>query len=174
MSKNSGTDWGVQDDQQMDDVDDNEINDGRGLEVANPSDFFHRRDSDDELQPVLQQIPGREQAMRVVPPTTGDYQKFHLGDEERLYADDELFAEFVNAFFVDLEDEVTEQDVRENLIAFGAEPLVDMVKRAGGMDMKDALDQRQIEQMMELMGGEDLDFQQLIKLADERDEDEET
>lgn len=146
------------------------IADGADLEIASPEDFFHRRDSDDELQPVEQQVPGREVAMRVRPPTQGDYQKYHLDDPDELYDDDQLFAEFVNEFFVDLEWEVTAQDVQEDLIAFGAEPMVDMVLRAGGQDMKDALDQRQIDQMKRLMGDEGLDFGALIDAADRMDE----
>lgn len=156
-----------------DDTSTNSINDGEGMEIADPNDFFHRRDSEDELQPVLQQVPGRDQAMKVIPPTTGDYQKYHLENEDKLYGDDELFAEFVNQFFVDLDWEVTAEDVENNLIAFGAEPLVDMVKRAGGQDMKDAIEERQIEQFMDLIGGDgDMDFQKLIEAGQEMEEDE--
>lgn len=160
-------------DSSIDASDDNNINDGEGLEIASPSDFFHRRDADDELQPVVQQVPGREEAMRVIPPTTGDYQKFHLDDEDALYDDDELFAEFVNKFFPDLDFEVTAADVRDNLIAFGAEPLVDMVKRAGGQDMKDAIDERQIQRMMEMLGDDDeFDFQKLIEAGRQMEEED--
>lgn len=150
----------------------NSINDGEGLEIADPNDFFHRRDSDDALQPVVQQIPGRDQALRVIPPTTGDYQKYHLNDESQLYEDDALFAEFVNQFFPDLEDDVTEDDVANNLVAFGAEPMVDMVKRAGGQDMKDALDEREIQRMMTYFGDADggMDFQKLVEAGQEMEE----
>lgn len=156
-------------------TEDSTINDGDGLEIAKPGDFFHRRDSDDELQPVVQQVPGREEAMRVIPPTTGDYQQFHLDEDEKLYEDDDLFAQFVNKFFVDLDFEVTAEDVRDNLIAFGAEPMVDMVKRAGGQDMKDAMDEREIEKMMEYFGGDEggMDFQALIEAGKQVEEDEE-
>lgn len=141
----------------------NSINDGDGLDIADPNDFFHQRDSDDELQPVVQQIPGRDQALRVIPPTTGDYNKYHLDEEEKLFGDDALLAELFNEKLVDL-DEVTPEDVRNDMIAFGAEPLVDCIRRAGGQDMKDALEQRDIEQMSSMLGG-DMDFQQLVEIG---------
>ena len=142
------------------------INDGGGLEIADPNDFFHRRDSDDQLQPVVQKIPGRDQALRVVPPTTGDIRKYHLDAEELLYADDELYAEFLNEHFPDL-DHVTAEDVEDGMLMFAAEIFVDVAKRAGGQDMKDALDRRQTEEMFDLLGVEEgnVDLQELLALG---------
>lgn len=148
---------------------DNDINDGEGLEIADPNDFFHRRDSDDELQPVVQKIPGRGQALRVIPPTTGDYEKYNLDDEEALFADNALLAELFNEKFPDL-DEVTAEDVRDGMIAFGAEPLVDCIRRAGGQDMKDAMEEQEIQRMMQLMGEQGMDFQDLVELGEEAEE----
>lgn len=150
-----------------------DINDGDGLEIADPNDFFHRRDGDDQLAPVAQKIPGREQALRVIPPTLGDLQKYHLDNEQQLYNDDELYAEFLNEHFPDL-DEVTEEDVAENMLMFGAEVFVDVAKRAAGQDMKEALDQRQTKQMMELLGDSEgnVDIEKLIEVGQQVDDEE--
>lgn len=150
-----------------------DINDGNGLEIANPNDFFHKRDGDDKLSPVVQKIPGRDQALRVIPPTLGDLEKFHLDDEGRLYDDDELYAEFLNEHFPDL-DEVTEEDVSEGMLMFATEVFVDVAKRAGGLDMKDALDQRQTKQMMQMLGADEgnLDLSQLIEAGNAASTDE--
>lgn len=153
----------------------NSINDGAGLEIADPNDWFHRRDDEDELQPVLQKVPGRDAAMRVIPPTGGDYERYDLDNESALYADNELFAEFCNEFFPDLDGEVTADDVENGLIAFGAEPMVDMVKRAGGKDMKEAMDERDIEMMMKYLGDSEgnIDLEALVEAGQNVDEDEE-
>lgn len=153
------------------DDDGNDINDGQGLEIADPNDFIHRRDSDDQLQPVVQQVPGRDEALRVVPPTTGDFQKYHLDDPEALYEDDALYAEFLNEHFPDL-DHVTAQDVEQGMIAYGAEMFVDVAQRAGGKDMKDALDERDMKRMLEMIGDGDgnVDFQKLVQAGQEMDQ----
>jgi hypothetical protein len=149
----------------------NGINDGEGLEVMDPNDLFHRRDSDDRLQPVLQTVPGRDRALRVRPPTTGDYSKYKLDDTDALMEDDALLAELFNDKLVDL-DPVTAEDVAQGMILFGAEPLVDCIKRAGGQDMKEALEQREMDRMMKMVGDNDMDFQKLVELGEAAENEE--
>lgn len=149
----------------------NNVNNGDGLEIADPNDFFHTRDGEDGMLPVAQKVPGRDQAFRVVPPTTGDFNKYHLDDPQRLYDDNELYAEFLNTFFIDL-DEKTAADVDEGMIAYGAEAFVTMAQEAGGKDMKDALDEREMKRFMEMVGDGDgnVDFQKLVEAGDAMDE----
>jgi len=43
------------------------LNDGEGLEIAEPEDFGIHRDGDGELKPVKQRIPGTDKAIRCKP-----------------------------------------------------------------------------------------------------------
>lgn len=120
------------------------VNDGHGLEVANPDDFFIKRSGDDaqDIEPVLQKIPGRPQAMKVRPFTSGMHQKY-LDPVD--YDDDEKLAEMFNLAFPDLSFEVTEEDVAEGMLAYGPQTMVDMIERAAGKDMQDAIENRNLK-----------------------------
>lgn len=144
--------------------------DGRGLKIANPEDiFFTGRDENDEPESVPQKVPGREVAVEVVPPPQDRYNEY-LNPVD--YDDDAKLAELFNKSFPDLERDLTAEDIANDLLPFGAGVAVDCIERAAGRDMKDAMDERQIEQMMKLMGGDEgnVDMRQLVELGEERTE----
>lgn len=76
------------------------LNDGDGLEIAQPEDFGIARDETGELQPVAQRIPGTEKAVLVKPMVGGEYERWDdvVESDE---ADDERVDEFLQAFIVD-------------------------------------------------------------------------
>lgn len=140
------------------------INDGEGLEIASLDDFFIKRsgEGDDDIEPVLQKIPGREKALRVKPFTSGKYQKY-LDPVD--YDDDETLAAMFNEAFPDLNGDLTADDVANGMIAYGPRALVDVIERAAGKDMQQAMDNRNIKllnevdpsKMRELMQGMNTD-----------------
>lgn len=125
------------------------------LEIAEPDDFFVTRDEDDNLQPVTQPLPGVEQAIRVVPMTMGDVNKY--GGEEEIMAGNitnEELADILNDHWYDVrtrEDyEITAEMIEEDMIGFSKEALLTAILRASGYDMKDALNRENIEMLNEL------------------------
>jgi hypothetical protein len=140
------------------------INDGENLEVADIDDFFIQRsgEGEDDIEPVFQKIPGREQALRVKPFTSGMYQKY-LDPVD--YEDDEKLAEMFNKAFPDLDESLTAEDVANGMIAYGPRALVDVIERAAGKDMQTAMDNRNVKllnevdpgKMQELMQGMNTD-----------------
>lgn len=139
------------------------VNDGEGLEIANLSDFFVRRsgEGDYDIEPVRQKIPGREQALRVRPFTSGMYEKY-LNPVET--DDNEKMADMFNKAFPDLENELgrplTADDVENGMIAYGPEVLIDVIERAAGKDMREAIQNRNIKLLNEVDAGK---MQQLMQ-----------
>lgn len=124
------------------------------LEVASPEDFFVKRDSDDNLQAVTQQLPGVEQVVRVIPMTMGDVAEYGLDEGEEL--DDAQVAELFNNHWADVvEDddfEVTEEMITEDMIGFGKEPLIQAILLASGFASQQAMNIEQMQQLAELDG----------------------
>lgn len=131
------------------------------LKIAQPDDFFVERDSDDNLQPVTQKIPGVEEHLRVIPMTMGDVNKYGL--DEGLEASDEDLAEIFNNHLADLERELDEGDVSDNMIGFGKDALVQTILRASGYDMQNAINMEQFEMIADMDEGK---FQRVMELAE--------
>lgn len=139
------------------------VNDGEGLEIANMSDFFIRRsgEGENDIEPVRQKIPGRDQALRVRPFTSGMYEKYlNPVDTD----DDEKLAEMFNKAFPDIKEdlgrELTAEDVENGMIAYGPEVLIDVIERAAGKDMREAIQNRNIKLLNEVDAGK---MQQLMQ-----------
>lgn len=137
------------------------INDGDGLEIADPNDFFISRGSGDptDIQPVYQKIPGRPQSLRVRPFTSGLHRKYMNPVD---FEDDEKLAEMFNLAFPDLDDRVTADDVEHGMLAYGPEVLVDVIERAAGKDMQEAIQNRNIKLLNEIDSGK---MQELMETA---------
>lgn len=133
------------------------------LEIASPNDFFVERDSDDNLQPVTQKIPGVEQHLRVIPMTMGDVNKYGLNQEVDL--SDEDLAEIFNKHLADLEKEIAAEDVSDNMIGFGKEALIQTILRASGYDMQNAINMEQFEMIADLDEGK---FQRVMEMAEKQ------
>jgi hypothetical protein len=126
------------------------------LDIAEPEDFFVTRDSNDNLQPVEQQLPGVEQAIRVVPLTMGDVNAYGEGDGQLNPADvdAETTAEILNEHWYDVRSrddfEVTAETVAENMIGYGSEALLTAILRASGYDLQNAINMENMELLNEL------------------------
>lgn len=133
----------------------NLVGDGSDLEIADANDiFFAQRDDDGEPMPVKQRVPGRNQAVRTIPPTEGFYNEY-LNPAPK--DDNAKAAEMMTEGFPDLD--VTEDDIENGMLMFGFETAVTVLKRAGGYDMYSALEEqreeqnmKQIETMMDAFG----------------------
>lgn len=129
------------------------------LSIAQPDDFFHKRDADSELQPVTQPIPGVEEQLRVIPMTVGDINGYGDSGEqlnpESLTTED-LAAIINNHWYdvrVDDDFDVTAEMVEEDMIGFGRDALIQAILRASGYDMQNALNLENIEMLDKLDEG---------------------
>lgn len=155
----------------------NRIGDGSDLSVADANDvLFAARDESGNPKPVKQRIPGRDQALRVIPPTEGYYNEYL---DPVPVDDNEKVAEMLTKGFPDLD--VTADDVENGLLIFGLETAVEMLKRAGGYDMWSAIEEQQEQQnaaqmktMIEAfgVGGEDMSIAEFMSAMDELDEED--
>lgn len=122
------------------------------LEIASVDDFLVQRDSEDNLQPVTQALPGVEEAIEVVPMSMGDLNEYGDGngqlDPSSLSSDD--IAEILNQHWYQLRESdqtLTGDDVDEDLIAFGKESLVTAILRASGYDLQQGLNMENLEML---------------------------
>lgn len=155
----------------------NQIGDGSDLEVADPSDiFFAERDSSGNPAPVKQKVPGRNEAVRTVPPTEGYYNEYLNPVPAE---DNEKIAEMLNKGFPDLD--VTAEDVESGLLIYSLETMTEILKRAGGYDMYSAIEEQQEQQnaaqmktMVEAfgIGGDDMSVAEFLEEMNKLDEEE--
>lgn len=159
----------------------NQIGDGSELSVADPSEvLFAGRDSEGNPQAVKQRIPGRDEALRVIPPTEGYYNEFL---DPVPVEDNTKVAEMLNKGFPGLD--VSASDVENGLLIFGLETAVEMLKRAGGYDMYSAIEEQQEQQnasqmktMIDAFGvgggedGESLSIAEFLEEMNKLDEEE--
>ena len=122
------------------------------LEIATPSDFLVGRDADDELQPVIQELPGVEEQVRIIPLTMGDAQEYGdaNGNINPAALSNEQIAEILNEHWFDLREsdrELDGDDIESNMIAFGIDSLVTAVLRASGFDLQRAMNMEQLDQI---------------------------
>jgi hypothetical protein len=104
-------------------------NDGDGLEVADPNDYFVTGKPDDAPDPVLQQIPGTDQALRIRPLMNHHLERF--GKElESDDPDDSVVAEVFNYALADFDGEITADMVEQGLIGYSAMPILQAIKNA--------------------------------------------
>lgn len=134
--------------------------DDSDLDIAQPEDFFVERDSEDNLQPVTQKLPGVEQHIRIIPMTLGDVNKYGLDDGN--VADSDL-AEICNKHLADLERELSAEDISENMIGFGKDALVQAILRASGYDMQSAINREQFEMIADMDEGK---FERVMQMAE--------
>lgn len=139
------------------------------LEIAEPEDFFVERDGDGNLQPVTQPLPGVEQAIRVIPMTMGDVNKYGL--DEGMDLSNEEVAEILNEHWYEVRQrddyEVTAEMVEEDAIGFGKEALIQSILRASGYDMQNALNMEQFEMLADMEEGK---FQKVMEMAERQQE----
>lgn len=135
------------------------------LDIAEPEDFFVERDSDGELQPVTQPLPGVKQAIRVIPMTMGDVNKYGL--DEGMDLSNEEIAEILNEHWYEVRErdgyEITAEMVEEDAIGFGKEALVQSILRASGYDMQNALNMEQFEMLADMDEGK---FEKVMEMAE--------
>jgi|GEM_PF-4631782 hypothetical protein len=144
-------------------------NDGDGLEVADPNDFFVTRDEDDRPTPVQQRIPGTEQALRIRPLTNGHLERWG----ESLESDDpdhDVVASVFNYALADLDSDLTANDIDENMLGYGAAPILQAIKNASGYQAFLGFREQQM-QMASMLDGIDAEqLDSLLSLADENAE----
>ncbi|WP_331232698.1 hypothetical protein [Natronorarus salvus] len=77
------------------------VNDGSDLEIAHAEDYGIQRDSEGEILPTIQAVPGLDgKAVKVKPPEPGEYQEYKdVFDEDE--GDDDRVDEFLRTFIVD-------------------------------------------------------------------------
>jgi hypothetical protein len=145
--------------------------DSSETDIAQPEDFFVVRDDDDELQPIVQDVPGVEEQIRVIPLTLGDLNEY--GGEQGQLNPAELdasdVAEIFNEHWFDVREnddfEVTEEMVAEDMIAFGRDALLQAILRASGYDMQESLNRENLEMLSELDEG---NLETLMNFADKQ------
>jgi len=135
------------------------------LEIAEPEDFFVERDSDGNLQPVTQKLPGVEQHIRVIPMTMGDVNEYGLN--EGMDIDEEDVADILNNHWADVKErdgyEITPEMVEDDTIGFGRDALIQSILRASGYDMQNALNMEQFEMLADMDEGK---FEKVMQLAE--------
>jgi hypothetical protein len=130
--------------------------DSTETEIAQPQDFFVTRDSDDELQPVTQDVPGVEEKIRVIPMTLGDLNEYGgaQGQLNPAELDPDDVAEIFNEHWYDVREnddfEVTSEMVEEDMIAFGRDALIQAILRASGYDMQNAINMENLEMLEQI------------------------
>lgn len=149
----------------MSDTTDSELN------IAEPEDFFVTRDSDDELQPVTQPLPGVEEQIRVVPMTMGDLNAYGASDGNLNPAEltnDEI-AMILNEHWYDVRErddfEVTADKVDEDMIAFGYDGLINAILQASGFQIQQGLNMENLEMLNEVDPGK---LEKMMEIADKR------
>lgn len=135
-------------------------------EIANPSDFFVKRDGDGNLKPVVQQIPGVEQSLRVIPMTKGQVHGYGIDNGDFSDVTDEDLARIFNNHLADLDEHLEPEDVSENMIGFGKTALLKTILRASGFDMQQAINKENLEMLGDLDEG---NLEKLIKLQNKQD-----
>ncbi|CDK39679.1 hypothetical protein [Halorubrum sp. AJ67] len=144
-------------------------NNSDDLNIAQPEDFFVQRDSDDNLQPVTQPLPGVEQEIRVVPMSMGDLNEYGDANGQLNPADlsDEDIAEILNEHWYDVREnddfDVTAEKVDEDMIGFGLEALIQAILRASGYDMQNALNLENLEMLDQVPEGK---LETMMELAE--------
>jgi hypothetical protein len=129
--------------------------DADDLSIASPEDFFVTRDSDDELQPVTQPVPGVEEQIRVIPLTMGDLNDYGGADGQLNPADldAETAAEVIQNHWYDVREgdfDVTADKVENDMIGFGREALLTAILRASGYDMQNAINMENLELLQQV------------------------
>jgi hypothetical protein len=129
--------------------------DADDLSIASPEDFFVTRDSDDELQPVTQPVPGVEEQIRVIPLTMGDLNDYGGADGQLNPADldAEMAAEVIQNHWYDVREgdfDVTADKVENDMIGFGREALLTAILRASGYDMQNAINMENLELLQQV------------------------
>lgn len=136
--------------------------DGDGLEIADPNDFFVTRDAEDRPAPVTQQIPGTEQAVRVHPLTNRHLEQW--GETlESDDPDDAIVAAVFDYALADFDGQVTERMVAEDILGYNAAPLLQAIKNASGYQAFLGYREQQMRMVRML---KDLDQEQMGMLQD--------
>lgn len=136
--------------------------DGEGLEVADPNDFFVARDAQDRPAPVTQRIPGTDRAVRVHPLTNRHLEQW--GDAlESDDPDETIVAEVFDYALADFDGQITEQMVAEDLLGYNAAPLLQAIKNASGYQAFLGYREQQMRMVRML---KDLDQEQMDMLRD--------
>jgi hypothetical protein len=145
------------------------MTDDSELELATPDDFLVGRSDDDELQPVIQALPGVEESVRVVPLTLGDANDY--GDangniDPNSLSNDEI-AEILNEHWYDLRESDRDLDgdsIGEDMIAFGTESLLTAILRASGFDLQKGLNMDNLETLEKIPEGK---LETMMELSDQ-------
>jgi hypothetical protein len=143
--------------------------DGDGLEVADPNDFFVTRDDQDRPDPVRQQIPGTEQALRIRPLTNRHLERW--GDV--LESDDPPHGVVADVFeyaLADFDGEITKEMIDGEMLGYGVAPILQAIKNASGYQAFLGFREQQM-QMASMLDGIDAEqLDSLLNLADENAE----
>lgn len=138
------------------------------LEIASVDDFMVQRDDEDNLQPVVQQLPGVEEAIEVIPMSMGDLNKYGDGDgqlDPSSLTNDEI-AEILNQHWYQMRESdrtVTGDDLEEDMIGFGKESLITAILRASGYDLQQGLNMENLEMLDKVPEGK---LDTMINLAE--------
>lgn len=114
--------------------------------IATKDDLLVTRDSDGELQPVTQPVPGEGKAVEVIPLTTGDLNTYDtLGEQEM---DDAEVARLFNQHLVMFDEgELTADDIKNRMKAMKIQAYVQAIMKASGQDTQTAVNQEQLEML---------------------------
>lgn len=143
--------------------------DGSGLDVADPNDFFVTRSDGDQPDPVNQRIPGSEEALRIRPLTNGHLEAWG----EALEAEDpdhDVVAEVFNYALADLDRELTAADIDENMLGYGVAPLLQCIKNASGYQQFLGFRKQRMEMAKMLEGISAEQLESLLDLAERNGE----
>jgi hypothetical protein len=137
-------------------------NDGEGLAVADPNDFFVAREDDGKPSPVVQQIPGTDQALNIHPLTNRHLERW--GDDlEADEPDDAVVAAVFEYALADFDGEITESMVAEDLLGYSAMPLLQAIKNASNYQAFLGYREQRMQMVRMLKG---LDQEQMDMLRD--------
>ena len=146
------------------------VNGDSDLEVIGAEEaFFVQRDESGDLVPKVLEVPGTDgKAVRVRPASSGVYNEY-LSPVP--WEDDEQMAQLFSRQYPDLD--VSAHDLENDLLSFGAQTMVQLIREASGEEMQSALEEKQqrknIEEMMQMLGIDrgDADMGDLMTLMSE-------
>ena len=142
---------------------DSKLGDGKGLEIADPSDFGISRDGDEELRPLRQRIPGTDKAVLVKPLNASEVEKYDAV-LNRNAADDDMVDEMFREHIVE---GPGADGLHSGLPGYLVSGLIQAVKNSSGYDVFLAVqEQRREEQEGNLQMLQNLDPEMVGKMQD--------
>lgn len=118
------------------------LNDGEGLEIAHPEDFGISRDTEGDVLPLMQRIPGTDMAIRVRPLVGGEAESYE-DVLEQPNAPDERVEELFDAHIVEgIGSDGDLSQIPDYLVP----GLIQAIKNSSGHEVFRAVEEQQVQE----------------------------